>query len=371
MEELLKENLLKQNQCKLLRMRGNKEKANLLGAYYSLLSFLSETYGDELYEKYDIDPNCTDSFDYYILTETQKNIDMIEKNAPKLKEIFQRLLDTYKENEICECDYLWTYKANKNKMMEALYNFFASLGDDVLKIYWNMLEGDNIFINKAPMERLGFSIDPAPIDNSCIMVQDLRNYLEFYTTVAHEMGHCYQFYLQKDQRQITGFSPYAEVTSMLFEKLFIEYLKRNHLIKSDLPHQLEDHIIFVNYLSISKAICRMLIEDKKLIIEAYDLNYLTKMDKKELEKEMISDCGYIDPFTKNIELYDFHYAIGGIISSYFFKKITDDFESGWKEFKDFICTARYLPFEEVMEKYFDVDLIENNIKTLTKSYRER
>ena len=371
MEELLKENLLKKNYYKLLRMHENKNKAILTAAYYSLLSFLSNGFGDEFYFKYNLDPDTVEKFDYYLFADTCKNLDIIDNNALKLKEVYEKIIKIYKDNEFCECDHLWLHKVNQDKMMDALYDFFAYLGDDVLKIYQSMLDGDNLFLNSGPMDRIGMSIDPTPIDNYCAMFQNAPNYFDFYETVAHEIGHCYQFYLQSGQKIISSLCPCTEVTSMLFEKLFIDFLKNNYIIKSELPHQLEDHIVFLNYVCISKAICRLFLEDKKLLVEPYQLCFQTKMDISELEKEIISDCGYIDPPNKDFELYDLHYSIGGIISTYFFHKIKEDFASGWKEFKDFICTVNYLPFDEVIDKYLRVDLVEKDVKTLTKSYRER
>ena len=38
---------------------------------------------------------------------------------------------------------------------------------------------------------------------------------------------------------------------------------------------------------------------------------------------------------------------------------------------DFICTVNYLPMDEIINEYFDINLIENNIKKFIKSYRGR
>jgi hypothetical protein len=43
----------------------------------------------------------------------------------------------------------------------------------------------------------------------------------------------------------------------------------------------------------------------------------------------------------------------------------------WKNFKNFICTVNYLSMKDVLDKCFDINLIKDNIKEFTKSYRER
>ena len=53
------------------------------------------------------------------------------------------------------------------------------------------------------------------------------------------------------------------------------------------------------------------------------------------------------------------------------KKFENDFDVEWHNFKDFICTVEYIPMNEVIEEYFDIDSVKDEVKKLTKSYRER
>ena len=78
----------------------------------------------EFYFKYNLDPDTVEKFDYYLFADTCKNLDIIDNNALKLKEVYEKIIKIYKDNEFCECDHLWLHKVNQDKMMDALYDFF-------------------------------------------------------------------------------------------------------------------------------------------------------------------------------------------------------------------------------------------------------
>lgn len=370
MDELkAKESILLKNKYHILRMPNNKKKVELLEAYFSLLQYHKFMTGEEDFpEKFYIDDEFTQKYDWYMFNDTRKKLNELEYHAKLLYDKFEEIINAYKQNGFCEYEYMGYTKVNSQKMMEALWNFFSILGDDVLQIYYDMALGGNIHLNSGLMERMGYALDSTPIDNASISVKNIPYYLDFYTTIAHEIGHCYQFYLQKNQRNFASFDPYSEITSLLFEKLFVEYLKNNYLIKNDSSIKLENSISFLTNVSISKVVSKLLLEKKIGIINPYTLNYTCLAKKEDIKKEIEDDCGYARPFILEPRLDEFHYSFGHIISDYFIKKMKQDFNSGLKEFKDFICTVNYLPLDEVVEKYFDIDLVNENIKTLTKSY---
>ena len=367
-----KKRILLKNKSYILRMPNNKKKVDLLNGYFSLLGFCQllnmKTIVDE--STY-IDDEFTKKYTKYLINDTQKMISEIELNAKKLYDIYQQITDTYKENDFCEYEKLMHIKVNKNKMIQALWDFFSFLGEDVLKIFQNMQLEDNIFLNSYPMERLGYAANGTPLDNACIVVQNIPNYLAFYTTLAHEIGHCYQFYLQKTSRNYSNFDPYCEITSMLFGRLFILYLKDNYVIKDDLMLDLENNISFLNTVSVSKAVCKLLVDKKIGVINPYDLSYTCSVSKDIIESEIINDCGYINPIITDPEFTEINYSFGDIIASYFIERLNNDFKTGWNEFKNFICTVNYLPMSEVIDEYFDLNLVKGDIKKLIKSYRER
>ena len=136
-----KKNILLKNKCRILRMASNKEKVNIIKAYISLLEYYYSINGtDELDENLEIDPEFTEKFDQYIYSDTGKSVMELEDNAEKLYEKFETIIDTYKENEFCNYKYIPNIKVNKEKMEAVIWDFFASLGEDVLKVYYNMIK---------------------------------------------------------------------------------------------------------------------------------------------------------------------------------------------------------------------------------------
>ena len=233
-----------------------------------------------------------------------------------------------------------------------------------------MIQNNNIFlINES--DYYGVSMNSLAIDNPCIIIQNVEKYFDYYITLVHEIGHCYQFYLQRNGLQYMGFNPYSEITSLLFEKLFINYLMDNHVLKDSYNYELEDHIYFLNDVSAAKVLCSLFINKDIHNINAFDLSYETSKSKDFLLSEMRKNCGYIMPNKLNIELDEIHYAIGNIIAIYFNEKLKGNFKCEWKSFKDFLCTVHYLPMNEVLNKYIDMNLINEKIKAFTKSYRNR
>lgn len=366
-----KKRILLKHKNHILRMPNNKKKVVMLNAYFSLFSFHQFIMGVEDIGEINIDEEFTRKFNRYILNDSQKKIDETSKNAPILYNKLEEIIKEYKENEFFKYAYVGYAKVNKERMEQAIWDFFTFLGDDVLKIYCKMITGDNIFLNNVVMNRLGYAMDATPLDNPCIAIQNVPNYLDFYITLAHEIGHCYQFYLQKTQRNCAAFDPYCEITSMLFEKLFIEYLKKHNLIKDVKKLNLENHLCLLSNISIAKVMCKLLMNDEIGLVNPYDLSYTCSVPKEDLVKEIIADSGYVKPFNLKPELTEIHYAFGYIIANHFVEKLKNDFANEWTNFKNFICTMEYLPMQEVIDTYFDVDLVKEDIKKLTKSYRER
>ncbi len=72
-------------------------------------------------------------------------------------------------------------------------------------------------------------------------------------------------------------------------------------------------------------------------------------------------------YVKKLELYDVCYAVGNIISIYFYYKILEDKEKGMRELNDFIVSD--LSMDEIFNKYLsDLSLAKRYIdETLVSS----
>ena len=210
------------------------------------------------------------------------------------------------------------------------------------------------------------------VDNPCIIIKNVEEYLSYYFTLVHEMGHCYQFYLQRNHSHLEVFNPFMETTSLLFEKMFKYYLIKNHEYnKAMFDYDLENNIYFLNDLASSKVILELLMNKDVNNVDIYDLSYESSVPITELQRRMIMDCGYIMSNKLNFELSEIHYSTGEIIATYFMNKMEKDFNSSWKEYKDFIMTVDNYPLEDIFNKYIDTNLVKNEIKKFIKSYHSR
>ncbi len=373
MEELEnKKNILLKNKERILKMRNTKEKAEIVDAYIRLLRYYSEVLDEndyDLLEELSIDDEFVGKYDNLVLTDTQKDIDEMYSCVDSLYEKYCKIIETFKENDYCTHAYFINAKVNPQKMKNLVYYFFESLGEDVLNLYLKMADGKNILANNMKMGYMGYTLDTLPIDNPCIVVQNAQKNFAFYLTLVHEVGHAYQFYIQRNQKNYSSLMPYAEITSHLFERLFLDYLKNVHEDKYCFVFEEEDYNYFLNDVSASKIFCDLMINKNITCIDPYCLACLVPEDK--MKDELINDCGYVLNYENDINLTILRYSIGKVIAMYFHEKLKNDFNHEWKKYKDFLCTVNYLPMNEVMEKYFDVDLVTENIKKFTKSYHGR
>ena len=366
MVEDKKSRLLKAK-SQILRMSNNKKKLVMIDAYDRLLQYYSELKNNN---DLDIPSEFTGKYGRYTMSDMQKIIDDLSDNAETLYSFYQKIIDIYKKDDFCSYEYNVFKKINMPKMANAVYDFFASLGNDVLGIYVGMMNHHNILLSNNP-DYAGYALDTIPLDYPCIVIENIPKYLQFYTTLVHEIGHAYQFYLQRNQKNFSSFNPFVEINSLLFEKLFCDYLINNHVINDNLYHELDNHIYFLNDVSISKALTKLLLDKKISNVNIYSLSYDCSVSQCDVLYEIVSDCGYIMPNKLELSLDNFHYSISNIIAMYFHEKLKNNFDLEWKNYKDFICTVNYLPMDEIINEYFDINLIENNIKKFIKSYRGR
>ena len=357
----------------IMNMPNNISKINKTEGYDQLLGYLREIEAikNNQIDKYSIDEEFSIKYDRHVIKKTQNKITEVMRLAPYLFIKYSWLINEYKKNDFCSFEFSVNGKVNKDEMYDYLAEFLNLLGNDICKLYNNMVSGNNIYLYPE-FNSLGVSLNSITVDNPCIIIDDIENYFDFYATIIHELGHCYQFYLQRNHTHLESFNPYTETTSLFLEKLFIEFLKTKNRYKNIVKdYELEDHIYFLNDISISKALCKRFIEKDIGDINAYDLSYKTNTSYEDLLIEVTKDCGYIMENKLNLSLTEFHYSLGNIIATYYLKKMKNDFYGTWKEYKDFICTVDNYPLKEILDEYFDMDIMNDYIKKFVKSYRGR
>ena len=357
----------------IMRMPSNSIKVNMIDGYSGLLGYYREICGlsEKESKDYDIDTDFVTKYDQRITKATQNKIDDITRVAPYIYKKFDDIINEYKKNNFCSYEFGLYHKVNKDKLYKLVADFFKYLGNDVGKLYNRIILNDNIFL-LDDCEYSGISMNALSIDNPCIIIRNVEEYLTYYFTLVHEMGHCYQFYLQRNHQHLECFNPFMESTSLLFEKMFFKFLEDRHECTKELfDYDIENHIYFLNDLASSKVICELLMDRDVRNIDTYNLSYESSVPIEELQRRMVMDCGYIMGNKLDFSLSELHYSIGEIIASYFMNKMNSDFNNTWKEYKDFITTVDNYPLEDIFKKYIDTNLIKNNIKEFIKTYRAR
>ena len=98
-----------------------------------------------------------------------------------------------------------------------------------------------------------------------------------------------------------------------------------------------------------------------------------------LSKEQIIDIsldlGIVTNEIPNLNLLDYIYLVGDIVSDYFLKIMDNDFNGGFKKICNFIQEANYYTISEILDKYAnDLSYTKENIKRvieMNRSYQKK
>ncbi len=427
MEELIenKRRLLSQTRDHLLRMPNNKERVEKLDAYFNLLEFYENIMSPDeeicelpyslavsMFGDIYLDFDMSGKYLKAVLNASVKDCNDLSNNALSLYRELSKIIKTFKDNDFNSGkQYVLTHKCNHKKMMKLIYEFFKQLDPDLFNIYLKMGKYGNVFNGPVRDGYIGVAYNSTPIDEANIIDGAIQADFEFYLTLVHEVGHAYQYFLQRNSRVMSSMSPYDELTSHLLEKLFLDYLRDNYRDDSFEVYRKEDLLYYLNDLSASKVIFKMMVNKNFKAIDYYTLDYDCYVSPEKRNEDMRKDCGNIfkekeinkdvnfkllfnrefktrkafekwqkDMIEKreiyrygemnqsSVELNSIKYALGRSFAICFQEKMRENYREGWKEYKEFITLLSSLPFNDVIEKYFDTELINNHVKTLIKSY---
>ena len=427
MEELIekKRRLLTQTRDHLLRMSNNKERVEKLDAYFNLLDFYEDIMSPDddicelpysvaisMFGDIYLDFDMTQKYLKSVLNASVKDINDLSNNSLSLYRELSKIINTFKENNFNSGKkYILTRRCNHKKMMKLIYDFFKQLDPVLLDIYLKMGKYGNVFNGPVPDGYIGVAYNSTPIDEANIIDGAPEGDFEFYLTLVHEVGHTYQYYLQRNSRVISSMSPYDELTSHLLEKLFLDYLRDNYRQDNYEVYRKEDLLFYLNDLSASKVIFKMMVNKNIKAIDYYSLDYECYVSPEKRNEDMRKDCGYIfkekeimkdvnfktlynkefktkKQFEKwqrdlierredyrygemnqsSVELSSIKYALGRSFAICFQEKMRENYHEEWEKYKEFITLAPSLSFDDVIEKYFDTELINNHVKSLIKSY---
>lgn len=285
----------------------------------------------------------------------------IYSNTENLNKIYRHILLNIKNHD---------FKMQKygiddfDKILYYVEDFFRLLGNDVYKLYLNIIK-HNLIVEKREHDKYA-SCGYINGELSSIILE--MNIVPLYKAInlVHEVGHAYDNYLNKTQDYKRGFQINVEFTSMTFELLFLSYLKENNLISDRLQN-----VTFQNYytdylLRMNNAyIYNKLFLEHKLPtnLKLFNSQYFTQ---ENLFNEGIIKNNLVKEYLEDISLYSNYYALGLLFSSYYLTKFQLNPKDTIKEIKDFSCLSNNFNTRDVINYYNIDELIKNTIKVTSK-----
>ena len=263
-----------------------------------------DIYNNKLLDNFIINKEFHSSYIGEILTGVEKEISTID--------------------EICEVD----DEIDEIKFIEILHDFMKEINQEI--ILDKLLKTKSIYSPKSNgSSNLGYTSYNPETKKVDLFIRNFNYDLRHLHTLIHELGHCYDFnMLDKNCEKYNNYyyiSIYNEVISRLFERLFLNYLIKNNIMKTAAKYQLyEFEIINHNFLLQSYLIT--LLDDIELK-KRKDLIVSTNSLKKELKKYIEDEESIISIINDKIDLdigQTLSYTYGDILSLLLFESIKNN-----------------------------------------------
>ena len=328
---------------------------------YKYLEYLNLNLDDDLldFDNTDRVNKITDDGIYLQIGEFILNNDYLLRRINEILKTYHKH-NFYAENSL-------PTKINQKDIGKVLDDFFKYLGSDIYKLYRRLLK--ETFIG------YGVSMDADALTfhrmfdklSNVMMCCDGKELLD-YNSFVHEIGHVYQFYLQRNGKYLSDLHYGTEITSRLFEKLFRKYLLDNHLYNKQIDNTISSyHYQNINMYGVCSLICEI-VRTGNFMID--DTSVKSELDEEELRRRLMNKIGFIYDYTLDLDYNSFLYVIGDIISSNFYKEINDNKEEGFRKLRDYLVRLDDLSIKESFKLYGNMDnakeYINNDIKILRK-----
>lgn len=259
----------------------------------------------------------------------RKKIDNFIKNKALINDIANRMISIYDRN--------FNYRSIKplyleeNQMAEIILDFLNDEFNQADK-FKEMVNNNHIFNfgvgkEEEKMNTSAYTIHNFITGNSMMCLSN-NNYIvdvNLMKNIVHEFGHVidaeyFKSFSKKDSFSYLLSSDYSEVYSILYEKLFLEYLIKNRIFKSNAHTELVGLCIGI-YNKFNSIGYLSTLDDNLLI----NLKYKKKIDEiKEKTNAEYEDEPFLDEMIETINdtiTSDFEginlYSYGGLIAYYF------------------------------------------------------
>ena len=262
---------------------------------------------------------------------------------------------------------------NIAKLFNYAKDFFYFIDKDALSLFNSLVDNDLVF--ESNLESFGGKCYKLNGYKSAIVIDYYT--LAFYKIFAlvHEMGHAYYHYLGRDYQHLIRTNLANECMPRIFEHLFIEYLRNNHLIDKDILDQYERFFI-IHELSITNSVY---IINKLLLENVIDVNFHIENIKAKLTFDDYYNLSIIKPqnndnqdfLTYNCNYYAYAYLLSMVIKERFNKDETET----RKIIKTLPTYARELSATELIDLFDKTEYInathKNISRVLSKKYYKK
>lgn len=325
----------------------NKKKILLISDYVKLCSYLDDlgiveidvslkSLGDDYlwYKKIhgnEIYKYVNDYFD---------NIDLIDEITNKLKIIYQKypIIITDKHED---------YYVNHSEMMNLIHDFLANLDNEIYRVFKHLSESKHILMKKD-FDCDGCAYNISSLRYPYVILDDRHANYSDYSALVHEIGHCYEFSINKTNKPLFDFYGLIEVPAIFLQKLFDSYLIKNNCYKNAAFNEtvvwrqqmtLRNFVnSFTNNAYFNNQIIEILTDNDDIIINKQFYENFDKMEKISLE--------YYQP---NIDNY--LYVISDVIANCLINVYEQNHKEGLDLFKRFIRNAYYYSYRENILEY--------------------
>ena len=353
-------------------MPHGKEKAIYICMINSYISFLLDSNQIDKIKANELvnQINEMEVFLKHYVHEEEKAVYCLLDSTEKLNELYKSIL-TYANNyPLFSVD---LPHDNITKLLDYAKDFLFFIDKDALELFNKLIESDLVY--ESNLEDCGGKCYKLNGNKSAIVIR--YNTMPFYKifTIIHEMGHAYYHYLGKSNPNLIRSNIANESMPRIFEHLFIEYLRNNHLINKNSLDQYE-RFFLMHELSITNS---SYIVNKLLLNDLLDINFHIENIKVNLSFDDYYNLSIIKP--KNNDNQEFlaynynYYAYAYLLSMVIKERFNKDSLETRKFIKSFPTYARELDAQELIDLFDKTEYVnatnKNTSRVLSKKYYKK
>ena len=215
---------------------------------------------------------------------------------------------------------------SRKDFFDIVFQFMRSINQE--ELFDKLCKNGNIYstIIGQDVGNVGFTLYNPLSGQKDLFIKDLKYNLFDMNTLVHEVGHCYD--LSKFDGDVSKYNKYfylsfyGEVISRLFERLFLDFLRKrniayNGVINKQVEFNLLNHEFLLQAYILSLFNDNFILEDKYLDCDSNEI--------VEMVKSRFIDEDFIKIFIEGIISFDlseiYNYAYGDIVSLFLFDDV--------------------------------------------------